>query len=73
MKDLIVYGARDTSTGKLVSDLTTPRRRFWEIKWRAKKAIDAYNNTGICYGRNRHGTLELVTFRLVEVADDESK
>ena len=71
MKDLIVYGARDTSTGKLVSDLTTPRKKLWEVKWRAKQAIDNYNISSAYYGRNRHGTLELVTFKLVEVADNE--
>ena len=24
-----IYGARDIATGKLVSDITNPRRKYW--------------------------------------------
>lgn len=27
-KKIYLYGARDTSTGKLVSDITNPRRKY---------------------------------------------
>ena len=71
-----LYAARDVNTGKLVSDITNPRRKYWDKKGNAVKAIDYYN----CAYANRkltpfdnkgeHGTIELVVFELVEVADD---
>ena len=70
-----IYGARDTVTGKLVSDITNPRRKYWDKKGNAQKAIDAYNcryaNRKLEYYNNKgeHGTVELVTFELVEVKE----
>jgi hypothetical protein len=70
-----IYGARDTTTGKLVSDITNPRRKYWDKKGNAQKAIDYYNT---CYANKKlkpyvnkgeHGLLELVTFELVEVKE----
>ena len=78
-KKIYLYGARDTSTGKLVSDITNPRRKYWDKKGNAVNAIDYYNRT--CANRPRkyglgnkgvHGTIELVTFELVEVKADEN-
>ena len=78
-KKIYLYGARDTSTGKLVSDITNPRRKYWDKRGNAISAIDYYNRT--CANRPReyglgnkgvHGTIELVTFELVEVKEDES-
>ena len=73
-----IYGAREIATGKLVSDITNPRRKYWDKKGNAEKAIEAYNrsyaNTTLG-SRNRwsnkgeHGLIELVTFELVEVKD----
>lgn len=70
-----LYGARDVNTGKLVSDITNPRRKYWDRKGNAVKAIEHYNR----YYANRklkpfdnkgeHGIIELVTFELVEVED----
>ena len=68
-----LYAARDTGTGKLVSDITNPKRKYWDKRGNAIKAIDYYNK--FCANRklkptcNRgeHGVLELVTFELVEV------
>lgn len=75
--ELKLYAARDTSTGKLVSDITNPKRKYWDKRGNAVKAIEYYNS---CYankvfsqyGTNRgyHGTIELVVFDLVEVADN---
>lgn len=74
--ELRLYAARDISTGKLVSDITNPRRKYWDKRGNAVSAIDCYNrgyaNRKLPYSANKgeHGTLELVTFRLVEVEDE---
>ena len=68
---LLIYGARDTSTGKLVSDITNPRRKYWDRKGNAVSAIQNYNMRNNYHGRRgHHGTIELVTFELVEVKDE---
>ena len=71
-----LYAAREIKTGKLVSDITNPRRKYWDRKANAEKAINGYNRhyankEFITYHENRgmHGTLELVTFELVEVKE----
>ena len=67
--ELRLYAARDTSTGKLVSDLTSPTKRFWQMKGACQEAIRRATS-----GRYRiYDSLELVTFKLVEVTDDERK
>ena len=63
-----LYAARCVETGKLVSDLTNPRRKYWDREANAKAAISSYNNHINYYGRrNNHGKVELVKFELVEV------
>ena len=70
-----LYGARDTSTGKLVSDITNPRRKYWDKRGNAESAIDFYNrryankklNPGV--NKGEHGFIELVKFELVEVKE----
>ena len=70
-----LYGARDTATGKLVSDITNPRRKYWDKKGNAQKAIDYYNRgyanrkLSSCANKGEHGLIELVTFELVEVKE----
>ena len=69
-----LYAARDISTGKLVSDITNPKRKYWDKKGNAVKAIERYNrcyaNRNLApYNKGNHGTIELVTFELVEVQD----
>lgn len=72
-----IYGARDTATGKLVSDITNPRRKYWDKKGNAQKAIDYYNRNyankklNVCANKGEHGMVELVTFELVEVKTKE--
>lgn len=69
--ELKLYAARDTTTGKLVSDITNPRRKYWDRKGNALNAINYYNQCKNYYGRKgEHGTLELVTFKLVEVTEN---
>ena len=63
-----LYAARCVETGKLVSDLTNPRRKYWDREGNARAAINSYNNHINYYGRrNNHGKVELVKFELVEV------
>jgi hypothetical protein len=65
-----IYAARDTSIGKLVSDITNPGRKFWERRAAAVKAIENYNECRTYYGRRgNHGVLELVTFNLIEATE----
>ena len=65
-KELKLYAARDTRTGKLVSDITNPRKKFWQIR---SAAIDAirYATSGRW---KKYDSLELVTFKLIEVEDE---
>ena len=71
-----LYAARDVSTGKLVSDITNPRRKYWDRKGNAEKAIEYYNQRYANKklkpfdNKGEHGTIELVTFELVEVTED---
>lgn len=62
-EEKFIYAARDTSTGKLVSDITNPRKKFWQQKRAAEEAIR--KELGMRYPR--YESLELVTFKLVEV------
>ena len=43
--ELRLYAAREISTGKLVSDITNPRRKYWDKKGNAVSAIDYYNRS----------------------------
>ncbi len=75
MKDkLYLYAARDTVTRKLVSDITNPKRKYWDKRGNAVKAIESYNcsyaNKNVpkyISNKGSHNTIELVTFELVEV------
>lgn len=75
---IYLYAARDTATSKLVSDITNPRRKYWDKRGNAQSAIDYYNrsyaNKKLNYGCNKgeHGLLELVVFELVEVKEDNT-
>lgn len=59
---LYVYAARDKNTGKLVSNITNPSRKFWQRRKDCVHAISRYN----CR-RCKTYNLELVAFELVEV------
>lgn len=41
--DFKLYGVIDRSTGKLVSDITNPKRKYWDRKANAEKAVKNYN------------------------------
>ena len=73
---IYLYAARDTSTGKLVSDITNPKRKYWDKRGNAQSAIDYYNRCYAgrefpsSYNKGKHGIIELVTFELVEVHNE---
>ena len=76
---LYLYAARDIVTKKLVSDITNPKRKYWDKKGNAVKAIDSYNQNyagktfpKYSFNRGMHNTIELVTFELVEVKDESN-
>lgn len=63
---MFIYAARDPQTGKLVSDILSKHKKFWQRKADLQQAINSATN-----GRYRkYNSLELVTFQLVEVKDD---
>ncbi|QNO18983.1 hypothetical protein [Caproicibacterium amylolyticum] len=59
---MYLYGARDKITGKLVSNITNPRHKFWEKRGTCEKAI---------IRSRRKENLELVTFQLIEVKEEK--
>ena len=59
-----IYAVRDMDTGKLVSDITNPRRKYWDRKG---NALEAIRNGRRNY---RHTNMKLVVFELLEVEDD---
>ena len=62
-----LYAVRDTETGKLVSDITNPGRKYWNRRANAESAIRNYNCRR---GKPKHGKLELVIYELTEVKED---
>lgn len=45
-----IYGAREIETGKLVSNLTNPRRKYWDREGNAQNAIKYHNSRFLRYG-----------------------
>ena len=65
-----LYGAREVATGKLVSNITNPRRKYWDKRGNAVNAIEYHNNRSPSWRKsNMPGQVELVVFELVEVSD----
>lgn len=60
-----VYCVRDVETGKLVSDITNPRRKYWDRESNCESAIVSYL-MGYS-GHGNHNKIEMVKFELVEV------
>lgn len=69
MKDKYLYAVRDKSTGKLICDLTSRHKKYWEKR---SSAIAAINNS-YSYYKNFYweDRFEIVTFKLVEVKTNE--
>lgn len=68
-----IYGAREIATGKLVSNITNPRRKYWDKRGNAVNAITYHNNKDAHHRKNnKPGQVELVVFELVEVKEDNT-
>jgi hypothetical protein len=67
---MFIYAVRDKNTGKIVKDITNPGHKFWEVKGYCQKAIDNYNKGNYYRRRNPNYDLEMVTYKLVEVEDE---
>lgn len=67
---MFIYAVRDKNTGKIVKDITNPSHKFWEIKGYCQRAIDNYNEGNHYRRRNLNYDLEMVTYKLVEVKDE---
>lgn len=73
MKDKYLYAAREKTTGKLVCDITNPGKKFWQNKANALQAINRHNSERGAYHYARHGELELVVYKLIEVKECETE
>ena len=64
MKDLKIYAVRDEDTGKLVSNITNPRKKYWDQRGSAvtacAKALSRKWETR---------RLKVVAFKLMEVEE----
>lgn len=67
---MLIYAVRDKNTGKIVKDITNPGHKFWEVKGYCQKAIDNYNKGNYYSRRSLKYDLEMVTYKLVEVEDE---
>lgn len=53
-----LFGVIDKNTGKLVSDITNPRHKYWESEKRAQSAINGYNPVYITQRNRKKHTKE---------------
>lgn len=64
MKNDIIYAVRDEDTGRLVSNITNPRKKYWDLRGSAltacAKALSRKWETR---------RLKVVAFKLVEVEE----
>ena len=73
MSKTYLYGAREVATGKLVSNITNPRRKYWDKRGNAVNAIEYHNNRLPHWRKpNMPGQVELVVFELVEIKEDNT-
>ena len=66
-KTFNLFGVRNNATGRLISNITNPRHKYWERKNSAESAI---NNSSTAYIKYRNGVynkedLEVVTIKCV--------
>lgn len=65
--DSYLYAVRDAETGKLVSDITNPRRKYWDKKGNAESAVRSH-----MFGHKRkYKELYVCQFQLVPIGEWE--
>jgi hypothetical protein len=67
-ENFMLFGVKNKSTGKLVSDITNPRHKYWESEKRAQSAINGYNPIYVTQrDRKKHNKedLEVVEIKCV--------
>lgn len=62
-----LYAVRDADTGKLVSDITNPARKYWDREGSAINAIKKH----MSHKYRKHRELLLVQFELVPFCERE--
>lgn len=62
-----IYAVRNTKTGKLVSDLGSRHKKYWDRKSEVQAAVQ----NSFRYKYAMPGTLKIVTFELVEVENEK--
>lgn len=55
--NFMLYGVIDKSTGKLVSNITNPRRKYWDKKCNAEKAVKNYNPNRLTTSYKVHNSI----------------
>lgn len=65
--EFTLYGVMDKSTGKLVSNLTNPRHKYWETRKTAENAVRKFMSRRY----NADGQLEVVAIECKIKAMDE--
>ena len=65
---MFIYAVRDTKTGKLINNLTTKHKRYWDKYDACEKAI----NNSYYYTPKAKDNFEIVTFKLVEVQNENN-
>lgn len=66
-KTFNLFGVRNNATGRLISDITNPRHKYWERKNSVESAV---NNSSTAHFKYRNGiynkeNLEVVTIKCV--------
>lgn len=67
MNTFDLYGVLNTSTGKLVSNITNPSHKYWEKKGSAESALSTYNYRFRIYGQGgkyKHNPDDLKVVRI---------
>lgn len=65
--DKFLYAVEDEETGKLVSDITNPKRRYWDKRGNAVNAIQHHMHSR----KRKYKKLNLVTFKLEPFSTEE--
>lgn len=67
-----LFGVKNNATGKLVSDITNPRHKYWERKKSAEAAINSGSTAYIKYrnGVYNKDDLEVVTIKCTVQEND---